>query len=175
MPRKNRSRPPLVRREVERLENEPGYAAPSPWNLRGMLTLALIVVVLQTVVSLVTYELRYRNDPTDSLAFHALNTDPVSMMLFTLVGMPFARRLAQQRRPMRILETLSAGAVMYILDYLSISIAISLSGHAADAHDGKQMAGAAVAAVLGIATGSALFGVIYRRLWMPRLPGAPKR
>jgi F0F1-type ATP synthase assembly protein I len=173
MSRRNRRRP-VVRREVERLEPEPGYATPGPWSLRGMLTLGLIVAVLQAVVSLVTYEWRYRNDPTDTLAFHMLNTDPVSMMLFALVGMPFARRLAQERRSMRVLETLSAGAIMYILDYLSISIAISLSGHAADAHDGKQMAGAAVAAVLGIATGSALFGVVYRRFWMPRLRGGPK-
>jgi heme A synthase len=173
--RRNPQRRQPVRRETEKPENEPGYATPAPWSLRGMLTLALIVMVLQAVVGMVTFELRFRHDASETLIFHAINTDPISIMLYTLVGMPLARRLARESRSMRVLETLSAGAVMYILDYAGTYIAVSVSGHAVDPHDGLQMAGASLASVLSLATGAALFGVVYRRFWMPRLPGAPKR
>jgi hypothetical protein len=159
----------LFRRDVERLENEPGYATPGPWSVRGMLTLALMVILIQVAVGSIAWATAGRGDRTVTWASVLISVDPVRAMLYALVAMPFARRLAQERRSMRALETLSAGAVIYILYFLSVSIAVSLSKHAYDPNDGRQMAGAGAAALLGTATGAALFPVVYRRFWMPRL------
>jgi hypothetical protein len=169
MPDKNRR----IRRTQERIENEPGYATPGPWSLRGMLTLALMVVLLQVIVGSIAWAAAGRGDRTITYVSVLISVDPVRVMIYALVAMPFARRLAQERRSMRALETLSAGALMYIVYFLSVSIAVSMSQHAYDPHDGKQMAGAGAAALLGTAAGAAAFPVIYRRFWMPRLGPRP--
>jgi hypothetical protein len=162
----------LFRREVERIENEPGFASPGPWSLRGMLTLALLSVLLQIIVGSIAYATVGRGDRTVTYASVLVSVDPVRLMIYALVAMPFARRLAQERRSMRALETLSAGALMYLVYFLSLYVAISLSAHNFDAHDGRQMAGAGAASLLGTAAGAALFPLLYRMLWMPRLPGS---
>lgn len=173
--RTNPLRRRLFRREVERLENEPGYASPGPWSLRGLLTLALLTVLLQVVVASITYATVGRNDSSVTFASILVSVDPVREMIYALVAMPFARRLAQEKRSMRALETISAGAAMYLVYFLSLYIAISTSGHNFDAHDGKQTAGMGVAALLGTGAGAALYRFIYLRMWMPRLPGAGPR
>jgi hypothetical protein len=173
MPRKNRRK--LVQRETERIENEPGYASPAPWSLRGLLTLALLMVLLQVVVGSIAFATVGRNDSSMTYASILVSVDPVREMIYALVAMPFARRLAQESRSMRALETLSVGAAMYLVYFLSLYIAISASGHNFDAHDGKQMAGVGVAALLGTGAGAVAYRFVYRRLWMPRLPGSGPR
>jgi len=174
MSRRNRpQRPSLLRRSEERIENEPGYATPAPWSLRGMLTLALMIILLQVVVGSIAWAAAGRGDKTITYVSVLISVDPVRVMIYALVAMPFARRLAQERRSMRALETLSAGAMMYIVYFLSVSIAVSMSQHAYDPHDGRQMAGAGAAALLGTLAGAAVFPVVYRRFWMPRLGRRP--
>jgi hypothetical protein len=167
-------RRPLLRREVERVDNEPGYASPRPWSLRGTLTLYLVMMVINAPVALIAMKLYNAATYASSLVI----VSPFIYLLYGLLAMPLARRLAQEPRRLRPLETLSAAALMYILYYVSVNIAVQLSGHNVDAADGRQLAGAGVAGLLGGAAGAALFPWIYRRFWMPRLPsarGGPRR
>ena len=151
--------------------NEPGYASPAPWSVRGMLTLALCMVVLNIPVAAVVYYAFGLNHQKDQTFLSTLILpSPFLFLFYALVCMPFACKLAQEARRLRPLESLAAGAMMYIVYFVSISIAVQASGHNADVHDGKQMAGAATAALLGTFTGAAIYPVAFRRLWMPRLP-----
>lgn len=148
---------------------------PGPWSVRGMLTLALCMVVINIPVSLVVYFVFGLNHSrTDTLLSVMLSPSAILFLIYALVCMPFARRLAQEQRRLRPLETLAAGAMMYIVYYLSISIAVQASGHNADVHDGKQMAGLSAAALLGTFAGAALYPLLFRRLWMPRRPRPPR-
>ena len=162
-------RRPVLRREVEKIENEPGYASPGPWSLRGVMTMFLIMVVLNVPAAAILSQV----DKTTNTTFVSVLVFPSPFLyfLYALIAMPLARRLAEQARPMRTLETLGVAALMYLVFVLSISIALQLSGHNADAYDGKQMAGAGIAGLFGSGTGAALYPLLYRRLWMPRLPG----
>jgi hypothetical protein len=176
MPPDKKQRPPrrpLVQRQPEPVENEPGYATPAPWSVRGTLTLALCMIVLNIpVAALVYYAFGLEHDKNTTFLSVLILPSPFLFLLYALVTMPFARRLAQEARRMRALETLAAAAMMYIVYEISITAAVQASGHNADVHDGKQMAGIAVAALLGTAAGAALYPILYRRLWMPRLPGS---
>ncbi|HEV7678664.1 MAG TPA: hypothetical protein VGQ42_08860 [Candidatus Dormibacteraeota bacterium] len=166
----------FLRRSTEEVPVEPGYTNPAPWSVRGTLTASLIMAVLNAPVSALVYQ--FDKAPSSTFASTLVFPSPLLFFLYALVAMPFARRLAQERRPMRTLETLSLAALMYILLVVSISIAVQLSGHNADANDGKQMLGIGVAALLGSATGAALYPVLYRKLYMHRLPsarGGPRR
>jgi hypothetical protein len=158
----------FLRRTTEQIPVEPGYANPAPWSVRGTLTAFLIMAVVNAPVSAIVYELD--KAPASTFASTLVFPSPLLFFLYALVAMPFARRLAQERRPMRTLETLSLAALMYILLVVSISIAVQLSGHNADANDGKQMLGIGVAAFLGSGTGAALYPFLYRKLYMHRLP-----
>jgi len=154
---------------------QPGYASPGPWSVRGMLTLALSMVVLNIPVSVIVYyAFGLNHDKGDTLLSVMLSPSPILFLFYALLCMPFARRLAQEQRRLRPLESLAAGAMMYILYYISISIAVQASGHNADVHDGKQMAGISTAALLGTFAGAALYPLLFRRLWMPRLPRPPR-
>jgi hypothetical protein len=169
-------RRPLLRREVEKIENEPGYATPRPWSLRAVMTMFALMVALNLPAAAILSQI----DKSSSNTFVSILVFPSPFLyfLYALIAMPFARRLAGETRPMRTLETLGIAALMYLIFVLSISVAIQLSGHNADAHDGKQMAGAGVAGLLGSAAGAALYPLLYRKLWMPRLPsarGGPRR
>jgi hypothetical protein len=173
-----RTDPPRRRIDRDPIENEPGYASPGPWSVRGMLTLALCVVVLNIPVSAIVYfvfGLNHQKDQT--FLFVLLQPSPFLFLLYALVCMPLARRLAQEPRRLRPLESMAAGALMYIVYFISISAAVQASGHNADAHDGKQMAGISVAALIGTFVGAALYPLVFRRFWMPRLPGSrgPRR
>jgi O-antigen/teichoic acid export membrane protein len=167
-PRRPR-RPIIERRPVE---TEPGAPAPGPWSVRGTLTMALCMVVLNIpVAALVYYAFGLKNDKDTTFLSALVLPSPFLFLLYALVAMPFARRLAQEPRRMRPLETLAAGAVMYIVYQVSITAAVLASGHNADVHDGKQMAGIAFAALIGTGVGAALYPVVFRKLWMPRPPG----
>src|SRR5258708_6362287 len=139
-------RRPVLRREVEKIENEPGYASPGPWSLPGVMTMCLIMVVLNVPAAAIVSQV----DKSTSTTFVSVLVFPSPFLyfLYALIAMPLARRLAEQARPMRTLETLGVAALMYLVFVLSISIALQLSGHNADAHDGKQMAGAARASLI---------------------------
>ena len=166
-------RPPVARPPVEEppAGNEPGYASPAPWSVRGMLTLALVMVVLNIpVAAVVYYAFGLNHEKNQSFLSTLILPSPFLFLLYALVCMPFARRLAQEARRLRPLESLAAGAMMYIVYFVSISIAVQASGHNADVHDGRQMAGISTAALLGTFTGAALYPIAFRRLWMPRLP-----
>lgn len=155
------------------VENEPGYATPGPWSVRGTLTLALCMLVLNIPVAAAVYfAFGLNHDKNSTFLSVLILPSPFLFLLYALVCMPFARRLAGEARRMRPLETLGAGALMYIIYYMSVAIAVQASGHKADVHDGKQMAGAAIAALCGVAVGAALYPVLFRKLWMPRLPGS---
>jgi hypothetical protein len=177
-----RTDPPRRRRDADPdpdpVENAPGYASPGPWSVRGMLTLALCMVVLNIPVAAVVYYAFGLNHAKDMTFLSTLILpSPFLFLLYALLAMPFARRLAQESRRLRPLESLAAGALMYIVYFISISAAVQASGHNADVHDGKQMAGIAVAALIGTFVGAALYPLVFRRFWMPRLPGSrgPRR
>jgi hypothetical protein len=161
-------RRPLLRREVERVDNEPGYASPGPWSLRGTLTLYLLMMVINAPVALIAMKIYNLT----SFAYALVIISPFLYLLYGLLAMPTARRLAQEQRRLRPLESLSAAALMYIIYYVSVNIAVQFSGHNVDPNDGKQLLGAGVAGLLGGAVGAALFPWVYRKFWMPRLPGA---
>jgi len=156
----------LLRREAERVDNAPGYGNPPPWSLRGMFTLYALMLVINAPVAV----LAMRLDPTSTYASSLVVVSPFLYLLYGLLAMSSARRLAHEARSMRPLETLSAAALMYIVYVLSLTIAIQLSGHNVDPHDARQMAGAGVAGLLGGATGAALYPFAYRKLYMHRLP-----
>ncbi len=171
---KNRGtrRDPPARRPPDQPEAPP---VRGPWHVRGMLTLALCMIVLNIPVALIVYfAFGLNHSKTDTFLSVLLQPSPFLFLLYALVCMPFARRLAQEPRRLSPLESLAAGAMMYIVYYLSISLAVSASGHNADVHDGKQMAGIAVAALLGTAAGAAAYPLLFRRFWMPRAPRGPR-
>jgi hypothetical protein len=157
----------LLRREVERIDNAPGYGNPPPWSLRGILTLyALMVVINVPVAALAT-----RLDSTSTYASSLVVVSPFLYLLYGLLAMSTARRIAHEERSMRPLETLAAAALMYIVYVLSLTIAIQLSGHNVDPHDARQMAGAGVAGLIGGAVGAVIYPFVYRRFYMHRMPG----
>jgi hypothetical protein len=158
----------LLRREVEAVENEPGYASPRPWSLRGSLTLYLVMMVINAPVALVS--MKVYDSATYASALVIIS--PFLYLLYGLLAMPLARRLAQEPRRLRPLESLSAAALMYILYYISVTVAVQMSGHNVDAHDGNQLAGAGLAGLIGGAVGAALYPWVHRKVWMPRLPSA---
>jgi cellobiose-specific phosphotransferase system component IIC len=142
-----------------------------PWSVRGVLTLALCMIVLNIPVSAIVYYASGINKHKDeTFLYFMLSPSPFLFLLYALFCAPLAQRLAQEQRRLRALEALAAAAVMYIVYYLSISIALQASGHNADAHDGKQMAGVSIAALIGIFIGAALYPMVVRRLWTPRMP-----
>lgn len=146
-------------------------SSPAPWSRRGFLTLALCMVVLNIPVTAAVYyasgTYKQRNE---TFLYFLLSPSPFLFLLYALACAPLARVLAQEARRLRPLEALAAAAVMYIVYYLSISIALQASGHNADAHDGKQMAGLSAAALIGVFVGAAIYPSMFRRLWMPRRP-----
>jgi hypothetical protein len=157
----------LIRREVVRVDNEPGYANPSPWSVRGSLILYAVMMAINFPVTLLA--MRLENAPTYAGAL--VTVSPFLYLLYALLAVSPAQRLAGEPRRLRPLETLSAGALMYLLYVLATSLALTLSGHNLDAHDGKQMAGAVIAGFLGGAVGALMYPFVHRKLWMHRLPG----
>jgi phosphotransferase system glucose/maltose/N-acetylglucosamine-specific IIC component len=156
----------VLRREVERVDNAPGYGNPPPWSLRGILTLYALMVVINVPVA----ALASRLDKTSTYASSVVVVSPFLYLLYGLLAMGSARRLAGEERSMRPLETLSAAALMYVVYVLSLTIAIQLSGHNVDTHDAKQMAGAGVAGLIGGAVGAVIYPLLYRRFYMHRMP-----
>jgi hypothetical protein len=142
-----------------------------PWRVRGMLTLALCMIVLNIPVMVIVFFASGANHHKDDTFLSVMLTpSPFLFLLYALVCMPYARRLAGEARRLSPLESLAAGATMYIVYYLAISIAVQASGHNTDVHDGEQMAGISVAALLGTFAGAAVYPLMFRRLWMPRGP-----
>ena len=166
--RKSRQDRTVLRREVEQAENAPGYANPPPWSLRGVLTLYALMMVINVPVAAVAMKLE--NQPTYWYSLVVINV--FLYLLYALLAMPTARRLAGERRFMRPLEAISAGALMYVVYVVSSSIALSISRHDIDPHDGLQLAGVGVGGLIGGAVGAALYPWVYRRFWMHRLPRA---
>jgi hypothetical protein len=164
-PRQDRT---ILRREVEKVENAPGYTNPPPWSLRGVLTLYAVMMVINVPVAAVAMKLE--NQPSYWYSLVVINV--FLYLLYALLAMPTARRLAREQRYMRPLEAISAGALMYVVYVISSSIALSISRHDIDAHDGLQLAGVGVAGLIGGALGAALYPWVYRRFWMHRLPRA---
>ena len=154
---------------------EPPDTTRGPWSRRGLLTLALCMLVLNIPVSaIVYYASGTYKQKGETFHYFLLSPSPFVVLLYALACAPLAQRLAQEARRLRPLEALAAAAVMYIVYYLSISIALQASGHNADAHDGKQMAGLSAAALIGVFVGAAIYPYMFRRLWMPRLPRDPR-
>src|SRR5260221_3562428 len=121
----------LLRRETEGVENAPGYANPPPWSLRGVLTIYALMVVVNVPVAAVAMKLE--SQPT--FAYSLVTVNVFLYLLYPLLVMPTARRLAGEARLLRPLETISAGALSYFFYVLSTGLAVELSGHNLDAHD----------------------------------------
>jgi hypothetical protein len=155
-----------LRRRAEREENAPGYGNPPPWSLRGILTLYALMMVINVPVAAVAMRL----EDSPSYAYSLVVVNVFLYLLYALLAMPSARRLAREPRLMRPLESIAAGAVMYLAYVLASSAALTLSRHNMDAHDAKQLAGVGVAGLIGGALGAAAYPWIYRKLWMHRLP-----
>jgi hypothetical protein len=166
MPPARRPRPPLIRREVVHIENEPGYANPGPWSVRGTLILYAVMMAINFPVTLLAMKLE--SAPTYAGAL--VTVSPFLYLLYALLAVSPAQRLAREPRRLRPLETLSAGALMYLLYVLATSLALAVSGHNLDAYDAKQMAGAVVAGLIGGAAGAVIYPLVHRKLWMHRLP-----
>jgi hypothetical protein len=173
MSRSNRRKRPagqrtaLLRREVVPVENEPGYANPGPWSLRGSLILYGLMMLINFPVTLLA--MRIDNVPTYADAL--VTVSPFVYLLYALLAASPAQKLAGEARRLRPLETLAAGALMYVVYVLSTGVALSLSGHNLDPYDAKQMGGAVAAGLIGGGVGAALYPWVHRKLWMHRLPG----
>jgi hypothetical protein len=163
-----RSRPSLLRREVVRIDNEPGYANPGPWSLRSTLILYAVMMAINVPVTLLS--MRLENAP--SYADALVTVSPFLYLLYALLAVSPAQRLSGEPRRLRPLETLSAGALMYLLYVLATGLALEVSGHGIDPYDAKQMAGAVVAGLIGGAVGALLYPIVHRKLWMHRLPSS---
>jgi hypothetical protein len=170
MSKSNRRRPKqdrsILRREVEKVDNAPGYANPPPWSLRGILTMYAVMMVINVPVAAVAMKLE--SQPSYWYSLVVINV--FLYLLYALLAMPTARRLAHEARLMRPLESIAAGSLMYVVYVVSTSIALTLSRHEFDAHDALQIAGVGVAGLIGGGVGAALYPWVYRRFWMHRLP-----
>jgi len=159
-------RRPLLRREQERIENAPGYASPAPWSVRGTLTLFGLMVLINLPVAAVAWRL----DNSITYWEAAVSPSVFLYLLYALLAMPWARRLAGEQRSMRPLETISTAAMSYLLYYLAATAVVRGTG-GVDPHNAGQLGVLSIAALAGGAAGAALYPYVYRRFWMPRLPG----
>src|SRR5437899_6552592 len=100
--RKSRQERTALRREAEKAENAPGYANPPPWSLRGVLTLYGLMMVINVPVAAVAMKLE--NQPTYWYSLVVINV--FLYLLYALLAMPTARRLAHEQRFMRPLEAI---------------------------------------------------------------------
>ena len=159
-------RRPLLRRQREEIPNAPGYASPAPWSVRGTLTLFGLMVLINLPVAAVAWRL----DNTITYWEAAVSPSVFLYLLYALLAMPWARRLAGEARSLRPLETISTAAMSYLLYYLAATAVVRSAG-GIDAHNAGQLAVLSIAALAGGAAGAALYPYVYRRFWMPRLPG----
>jgi hypothetical protein len=159
-------RRPLLRREQERVENAPGYASPAPWSVRGTLILFGLMVLINLPVAAVAARL----DNTLTYWEAAVSPSVFLYLLYALLAMPWARRLAGEARSLRPLETISTAALSYLLYYLAATLVVRGTG-GVDPHNATQLTELTFAALIGGAAGAALYPYVYRRFWMPRLPG----
>jgi hypothetical protein len=158
----------MVRRTAEPVVDEPGYASPAPWSVRAMLTLYGLMLLLNFPVAAIAMKL----DSTLSYWESLLSPSVFLYLLYALLTMPFAQRLAHQPRRLRPLETLAAAALMYVVYDVAVHIALQAMPGGVSARNPGQMASLSIAAVLGGAAGAVLYPLAFRRLWMPRLPSA---
>ncbi|HZS14226.1 MAG TPA: hypothetical protein VFC09_06475 [Candidatus Dormibacteraeota bacterium] len=161
-------RRPLVQRRMERIENAPGYGNAAPWSVRGVLTLYALMLVLNLPVAAIAQRL----EGAPNYLTAAVSPDVFLFLLYALLAMPGARRLAGEPRSMRPLESISAGALMYLLYYGVANLVANLIPGGPHSDNLAQVAEVGLGAVAGGAIGAVLFPLLYRRLWMPRLPGA---
>ncbi len=163
------ARRPLLRREREVIPNAPGYASPMPWSPRGTLTLFALMVVINFPVAAVQWKL----DSALTYGSAVVGPSVFLYLLYALLAMPMARRLAGESRSMRTLETVSTAALSYLVYLVAANlVAHALSSNGVDSRNTGQVALVGIAGLAGGAIGAALYPVVYRKLWMPRLPGA---
>lgn len=137
--------------------------ANTQWSLRGRLTLALLIAVLLIPFGLFDYALQRSRDAYPySLAYHLirqidprLEPIPIPLVLATFVGMPLARLLAREPRPLRMLETLGFVAVVQLC---LIAAWGPLPRSLASYTDAKVVATGAFAATVGLVVGAYLYG-----------------
>ena len=165
---KRRRRPDLVRREEERVENAPGYASPAPWSVRGVLVLYALMVLINFPVAVVAWKL----DRSISYAESVVAPSVFLYLFYALVAMPWARRLAGEPRSMRPLETISTAALSYLVYYVAATAVVRMVPGGVDAHNLGAVVGVGLAGLAGGAAGAALYPLLYRKLWMPRLRSA---
>lgn len=156
----------LMRREAERVENAPGYASPAPWSVRGVLVLYALMVLVNFPVAVVGWKL----DRSISYAESVVAPSVFLYLFYALVAMPWARRLAGEPRSMRPLETISTAALSYLIYYVAARGVVGLVPGGVDAHNLGAVVGVGLAGLAGGAVGAALYPMVYRRFWMPRLP-----
>jgi hypothetical protein len=131
----------------------------------------LVVAILQVPLALGTFA----GNRNKTFAFE-LVVAPASIIPFLitfLLAMPLARRLAQEGRGMRFLESLSVGAiaVVFINVFGTIALRLSNTTHTNDevrwSHDGLVVTSLALADILGLVVAAVGFPIIYRQFWMP--------
>jgi hypothetical protein len=161
---------PRVRREPDSIVPAPDSVEPEPWSTQGMLTLALLVAVFQIPLAILFDLQDHGTYPFGSYLVVTLAPAviPLPLIAAFLLAMPLARKMAGEARRMRVLETMSVVAIVYILLIGSWVMVLNTSGHKADLYDRAQMVGFGFADLVSLVLGALAFPLVYRRFWMPR-------
>ena len=138
---------------------------PEPWSTRGLIVLTVLVVVVVMCLAGLGYLSDRRHNYAEYLVGQAYQPVPLLFLLAYLVAMPLAQRLAQQPRPLRVLESLSVGAVAELLVFLIAGAALS-----ATARSGvrAQLAALGLAEIVAMGLNTVIYPSLYRRFWMRR-------
>jgi hypothetical protein len=148
---------------------------PQPWSWRALLILSVLVGALQ--LPLAGLDMLRDGRRYGYLVYLVVTLAPLSplgqlqLLLAYLIAMPVAMRLAGERRSMRMLETMSVGAVAVLMLAAFWQLVFQF-GHNTVAEKGQVHAVTLVAGALADAAalvGAALaYPFLYRRFWMPR-------
>jgi hypothetical protein len=153
----------------------PASSEPEPWSRRALLILAVLVAALQ--VPLAVLDLVRDGHRNPYLVYLVVTLSPLSplgqlqLLLSYVIAMPLSRRLGGEVRSMRVLEAMSVGAVVLMVDVLLWQLALQTGngtvvekGHV---HTATLIAGA-IADLVAFVAGSLAYPYLYRRFWMPR-------
>lgn len=139
------------------------------WDARGFATLLGLAFLVQLPIGAITHVIAKGNLLIIDLFFF----QPQWVLLGCLLTMPLARRVARQPRPLRLLESLSIGAVYALLALLLATVFVHPSGGSLSTdqfikqltvNDGLRIA---FADVLALAGAVALFPSVNRLLGAP--------
>jgi len=128
----------------------------------------LVVGILEVPLSLASYLSANRRHSLAAYLVSAPNPNNFLLVfLVFLLAMPLARRLAGEGRSMRVLETLSVGALVLVFVGAFDSMVANAFHNRLDETNGDQVALFGLADVVAFAVTAVTFPIIYRQFWMP--------